>query len=150
VSYPDEVDVLLVEDNACDAELTMRALSKRRFGKRVFAVEDGVAALDFIFGRGKYVGREAAHPPMVVLLDLKLPRVDGLEVLKALKADKRSRCIPVVILTSSREAQDVDRAYAIGANSYVVKPVAFDAFVEALGCVAYYWLAVNQPWGRQG
>ncbi len=143
MSQLDEVDILLVEDNPHDAALTLRALKKRNLANRLFTVEDGAEALDYIFCRGKYSEREIAHPPKVVLLDLKLPKVDGLEVLKAVKSDERTRRIPVVLVTSSREDPDINTAYELGANSYVVKPVDFDAFVEAMSSVGYYWLLVN-------
>jgi two-component system response regulator len=139
------VDILLVEDNAQDAELTIRALKKHNLANRLIAVEDGVEALDFLFGRGKYAARELSQPPKVVLLDLKLPKMSGLEVLRELKQDERTRAIPVVIVTSSREDPDIKTAYGLGANSYVVKPVDFDAFAEAVSSLGLYWLLVNQP-----
>jgi two-component system response regulator len=139
------VDILLVEDNPQDAELTIRALKKNNLANRLFTVEDGAEALDFLFCRGKYATRELSHSPKVVLLDLKLPKVSGLEVLRALKQDERTRAIPVVIVTSSREDPDIKTAYGLGANSYVVKPVDFDAFVEAVSSLGLYWLLVNQP-----
>lgn len=140
-----EVDVLLVEDNPQDAELTIRALKKHNIANRLIVVEDGAEALDFIFCRGKYATREPRPSPKVVLLDLKLPRVSGLEVLRALKQDEKTRSIPVVILTSSREDPDIRTAYDLGANSYVVKPVDFDAFAGAVSSLGLYWLLVNQP-----
>jgi len=139
------VDILLVEDNPQDAELTIRALKKHNLANRLIVVEDGAEALEFLFGRGKYAGRDTGHPPKVVLLDLKLPKVSGLEVLRALKQDERTRPIPVVIVTSSREDPDIKTAYALGANSYVVKPVDFDGFAEAVSKLGLYWLLVNQP-----
>jgi two-component system response regulator len=139
------VDILLVEDNPQDAELTIRALKKRHLANRLFVVEDGAEALDFIFSRGKYAQREVAHLPKVVFLDLKLPKVDGLAVLRAIKADERTCRIPVVIVTSSHEDPDIKAAYDLGANSYVVKPVEFDAFMEAVSQLGFYWLLVNQP-----
>ena len=139
------VDILLVEDNPQDAELTTRALKKNNLANRLFTVEDGAAALDFIFCRGKYATRELSHSPKVVLLDLKLPKVSGLEVLRALKQDERTRTIPVVVVTSSREDPDIKTAYSLGANSYVVKPVDFDAFAESVSSLGLYWLLVNQP-----
>jgi two-component system response regulator len=141
----DAVDILLVEDNPHDAELTSRALKKHSLANRLVTVADGAEALDLIFCRGKYEGRSIACPPKVVLLDLKLPKVDGLEVLRALKRDERTRSIPVVIVTSSREDPDIKAAYALGANSYVVKPVEFDAFADAVSNLGLYWLLVNQP-----
>lgn len=139
------VDILLVEDNPRDAELTMRALKKRSIANPLHVVEDGAEALDFVFCRGVYAGRECSMPPKVILLDLKLPKLSGLEVLKAIKSDDRTRAIPVVVVTSSREDPDIKAAYALGANSYVVKPVDFDAFLEAMSSLGLYWLLVNQP-----
>ena len=141
----DAVDILLVEDNPQDAELTTRALKKNNLANRLITVEDGAEALDFIFCRGKYATRNNGQSPKVVLLDLKLPKVSGLEVLRALKQDEKTRSIPVVIVTSSREDPDIKTAYALGANSYVVKPVEFDAFAESVSSLGLYWLLVNQP-----
>jgi two-component system response regulator len=141
----DAVDILLVEDNPQDAELTVRALKKHNLANRLFTVEDGAEALDFVFCRGKYATRDNGHSPKVVLLDLKLPKVSGLEVLRAVKQDEKTRAIPVVIVTSSREDPDIKTAYALGANSYVVKPVDFDAFAESVSSLGLYWLLVNQP-----
>ena len=138
------VDVLLVEDNAQDAELAIRVLRKHSLADRLLWLEDGVQAVDFLFARGKYAGRTLA-PPRVVLLDLKLPKVDGFEVLRAIKADERTRAIPVVILTSSNQDCDIRQAYALGANGYTVKSVDFDAFHEGVGALARYWLKVNHP-----
>jgi two-component system response regulator len=139
------VDVLLVEDNPQDAELTIRALKKHNLANRLFAVEDGAEALDFILCRGKHQDRNLSNPPKVVLLDLKLPKVNGLEVLRTLRQNDATRSLPVVIVTSSREDPDIKAAYALGANSYVVKPVDFDAFAEAVSSLGLYWLLVNQP-----
>jgi two-component system, response regulator len=143
--HSEAVDILLVEDNPHDAELTIRALTKSNLANRLIAVEDGAEALDFIFCRGKYAVRELGHSPKVVLLDLKLPKVSGLDVLRALKADERTRSIPVVVVTSSQEDPDIKTAYGLGANSYVVKPVDFDAFAQAVSSLGMYWLLVNQP-----
>jgi two-component system response regulator len=145
ISRLSPVDILLVEDNPRDAELTIRALKKRNLANQLFVVEDGAEALDFIFCRGTYAQRDIFDPPKIVLLDLKLPKVNGLEVLREIKADEQTRAIPVVILTSSREDPDIKAAYDLGANSYVVKPVDFDAFLEAMSQVGFYWLLVNQP-----
>jgi len=145
VDHTQAVDVLLVEDNPQDRELTIRALKQSNLANHLVAVEDGAEALDLVFGRGKYAGRSTAPVPRVVLLDLKLPKVDGLEVLRVLKQDERTRAIPVVVVTSSKEDPDIKTAYALGANSYVVKPVDFDAFVEAVSRLGLYWLLVNQP-----
>jgi two-component system response regulator len=139
------VDVLLVEDNPQDAELTVRALKKHNLANRLFVVEDGADALDFLFCRGKYAEQDMNHPPKVVLLDLKLPKVNGMEVLRAIKQDPRTRIIPVVIVTSSREDPDIKAAYELGANSYVVKPVDFDSFANAMSQLGLFWLLVNQP-----
>jgi two-component system, response regulator len=146
MTYSDNaVEILLVEDNPRDAELTIRALKKKNLANSLYHVEDGVEALDFLFARGKYADRDINEAPKVVLLDLKLPRIDGLEVLTALKADERTQAIPVVIITSSAEDPDVQKAYQLGANSYVIKPVQFDAFMEAMVRVGIYWLMVNHP-----
>jgi two-component system response regulator len=138
-----EVDILLVEDNPRDVELTLRALQKRNLVNRLFVVEDGEEALDFLFCRGKYAERNLSRHPKVVLLDLKLPKLSGLEVLQAIRSDERTRTTPVVIVTSSQEDPDIKAAYKLGVNSYVVKPVEFDDFVEAMSQVGLYWLLVN-------
>jgi two-component system response regulator len=139
------VEVLLVEDNPRDAELTIRALKKHNLANRLFHIADGAEALDFLFGRGKYDGRSSDTAPRVVLLDLKLPKVNGLEVLRQMKEDQHLRRIPVVIVTSSAEDPDMEAAYQLGANSYVVKPVQFDAFMEAMSKLGVYWLMLNHP-----
>jgi len=139
------VEILLVEDNPRDAELTIRALKKKNLANNLFHVEDGAEALDFLFARGKYGGRDLNNAPKVVLLDLKLPRINGLEVLSAIRADERTQTIPVVIVTSSAEDPDVKKAYQLGANSYVIKPVQFDSFMEAMTKLGVYWLMVNHP-----
>ena len=133
------VEILLVEDNAQDAELTLRALKQRNLANRVHVCRDGAEAIDFFDGVG------AGTAPKVVLLDLKLPKVDGLEVLQRLKRDARTKAIPVVVLTSSREEPDIEKAYALGANSYIVKPVDFEAFARAVSDVGLYWLLLNHP-----
>jgi two-component system response regulator len=146
MTYTDNaVEILLVEDNPRDAELTIRALKKKNLANSLYHVEDGVEALDFLFARGRYSDRDINDAPKVVLLDLKLPRVDGLEVLTAIKADERTQAIPVVIITSSAEDPDVQKAYQLGANSYVIKPVQFDSFMDAMIRVGIYWLMVNHP-----
>ena len=138
------VEILLVEDNPRDAELTQRALQKHHLANHLVHVKDGQQALDWLFGSGLYAGRDPNHHPRIVLLDLKLPKVDGLEVLRAIRADERTRLIPVVVLTSSREEQDVVRSYELGVNSYIVKPVEFDNFSAAVAEAGHYWLLINQ------
>jgi two-component system, response regulator len=139
-----EIEILLVEDNPSDAELTLRALKKSHLANQVVLVTDGEEALDFLFARRAYLGRSIEDRPKVILLDLKLPKVDGLEVLKAIKSDERTRTIPVVILTSSKEEGDMIASYSLGVNSYIVKPVDFDRFVAAIGHLGLYWLLLNQ------
>ena len=137
------VDILLVEDNPNDRELTLRALKKHGVANHIFTVPDGAEALDFLFGRGAYSGRELIHRPALILLDLKLPKVDGIEVLRAIKADDRTKTIPVVVLTSSRENTDVRECYRMGVNSYIVKPVEFADFSETVGQLGLYWMLLN-------
>ena len=137
------VEILLVEDNEDDAELTLRSLRKERLGNRIEHVRDGEQALDFIFCRGAYAQRTPAALRLV-LLDLKMPKVDGMEVLGQVKADPRTRSIPVVVMTSSREEPDIVRCYALGANSYIQKPVDFEQFRAAVKSLGLYWLVVNQ------
>jgi CheY-like chemotaxis protein len=137
--------VLLVEDNPDDEELTLLALKENNIGNKVVVVHDGAEALDYLFGRGAYDGRDVSDRPVLVLLDLKLPKVDGLECLRRLRADPRSRLIPVIVLTSSKEEEDVIQSYALGANSYVRKPVDFGEFVEAVRQLGLYWLVLNEP-----
>jgi two-component system, response regulator len=139
------LDILLVEDNPEDAELMLRALNKHNLANRVMVIENGAEALDLIFHRGAYRDRSRSQCPRVILLDLKLPKVDGLEVLQAIKSDLQTKSIPVVIVTSSREDPDLRKAYALGANSYVVKPVEFEEFSEAMSHLGLYWLLVNEP-----
>lgn len=139
-----EVEILLVEDSPRDAEMTLRALRKRNLANHVVHVKDGEEALDWLFGRGTHAGRDAGHQPKVVLLDLKLPKVDGLEVLRAIRADERTRLLPVVVMTSSQEQRDLIESYKLGVNSYVVKPVDFDAFSAAVAELGHYWLLVNK------
>ena len=139
------VEVLLVEDNPRDAELTIRALKRNNLANRLHHVEDGAEALDFLFGRGKYEGRLSGPVPRVILLDLKLPKVSGLEVLRLMKGHHRLSTIPVVVVTSSAEDPDMQAAYHLGANSYVVKPVTFDEFMEAMSKLGVYWLILNHP-----
>lgn len=138
------VEILLVEDNPRDAELTIRALKKNNLANRLIHVQDGAEALDFLFGRGKYAERKINQRPRLVLLDLKLPKVSGLEVLRTIKQHEQTKNIPVVVVTSSIEDPDIQSAYALGVNSYVVKPVQFEAFSEAISRLGIYWLLVNQ------
>jgi len=137
--------ILLVEDNPDDEALTVRALEKNKILNEVVVARDGVQALDYLFGQGSYAGRDTTETPQVVLLDLKLPKLDGLEVLRRLRADDRTKLLPVVILTSSNEERDRVRGYGLGANSYVRKPVDFDAFVTAAAQLGLYWLVLNEP-----
>jgi two-component system, response regulator len=139
-----EVEILLVEDNPNDAEMAMRALVKNKIANKVAHVTDGAEALDFIFARGAYSGRDIENVPKIILLDLKLPKVDGLEVLKRIKSDKRAKIIPVIVLTSSNEESDIIESYKLGVNSYIVKPVDFDKFVEAIKGLGFYWLLLNK------
>ncbi len=138
------VEILLVEDNPRDAELTQRALRKHNLGNNIVHVKDGQEALDWLFGTGSYAGRDTNHRPKIILLDLKLPKVDGLEVLRAIRGDERTKLIPVVVLTSSKEEQDVVASYALGVNSYIVKPVDFENFSSAVVAAGHYWLLLNE------
>ncbi len=138
------VEILLVEDNPNDVELTLRALKKQNLVNKVHVARDGVEALDYLFATGNYANRNMSLIPKLVLLDLKLPKVDGLEVLRKIKSDDRTRTIPVVVLTSSREEQDMIESYNLGANSYIVKPVDFDKFLDAVGDIGLYWLLLNE------
>jgi two-component system, response regulator len=138
------VDILLVEDSPHDSELTIRTLRKHNLANNIVAVEDGAEAIDFIFRKGKYAERNADVHPRVVLLDIKLPKVNGLEVLREIKSNPQTRSIPVVMVTSSGEDPDIRLAYDLGANSYVVKPVDFESFQESMVQVGLYWLLVNQ------
>lgn len=137
--------VLLVEDNADDVELTLRSLKKNNIKNPVVVARDGAEALDYLFCQGAHANRAASEMPHVVLLDLKLPKVDGLEVLRRMRENPTTRCLPVVVLTSSKEEQDVAEAYGLGTNSYVRKPVDFDEFVRATGQLGLYWLLLNEP-----
>jgi two-component system, response regulator len=139
-----EVEILLVEDNPADVELTLRALKARRLANQIFVCRDGAEAIDFFFGEGPNALREIGVSPRVVLLDLKLPKVDGLDVLRRLKTDERTRAMPVVVLTASAEEPDIAAAYRLGANSYIVKPVDFDAFTRAVSDVGLHWVLLNQ------
>ncbi|HTS11129.1 MAG TPA: response regulator [Candidatus Limnocylindrales bacterium] len=139
-----EAVILLVEDNPDDEALTLRALKKNNITNEVVIARDGAEALDYLFGTGKYKDRDTSVTPQVILLDLKLPKVDGFDVLRAMRADERTRLLPVVILTSSNEEQDRANGYGLGANSYVRKPVEFGAFIEAVKQLGLYWLILNQ------
>jgi two-component system response regulator len=142
--------ILLVEDNPDDEELTLRALKKNNIFNEVVVARDGVQALEYLFAEGAYLGRDPGVMPQVVLLDLKLPKVDGLEVLRRLRADERTRLLSVVILTSSKEEQDIIAGYSLGANSYVRKPVDFIQFAEAVRNLGLYWLILNEAPPRTG
>jgi two-component system response regulator len=138
------LEILLVEDNPQEAELTIRALKKRTLANHFVHVHDGQEALDFLFGKGPYKERDVRELPKVVLLDLKLPKLDGIEVLRQMRANEHTRLVPVVVLTSSREDRDVIEAYQLGANSYIVKPVDFEKFLEVVSNMITYWLLLNE------
>lgn len=140
-----EVEILLVEDNPTDAELAIRALKKSNLANKLVWVKDGAEALDFIFATGAYSERSVECPPKVILLDLRLPKVDGMEVLRRVKSDERTKTIPVVVLTSSKEDRDVVESYQLGVNSYISKPVEFDEFAKTVSELGLYWLLVNRP-----
>jgi CheY-like chemotaxis protein len=139
------VEILLVEDNPQDLQMTLRALKKANLANHIHIVRDGEEALQFIFCEGKFAGRKIENAPKVILLDLKLPKVDGKEVLERIKSDPRTKMIPVVVLTSSKEQSDVVESYQLGVNSYIVKPVNFERFAEAVKDLGMYWLLHNQP-----
>ena len=141
----DELDILLVEDNQDDMDLALHALRREKLANHIFVARDGEEALDFLFCRGAFADRLFDKPPKLVLLDLKLPKVDGLEVLKQVKSDPRTKTIPVVIMTSSKEERDLVAGYNLGVNSYIQKPVDFDQFRETVKSVGLYWLVINQP-----
>ena len=138
-----EVEILLIEDNPNDAEMTIRALRKHNIANKVTHLKDGAEGLDFIFGTGNYKDRNIDNKPKVILLDLKMPKVDGIEVLRRVKSDKRTKTIPVVVLTSSKEDPDVRACYELGVNSYIVKPVGFENFTNAISELGLYWLLLN-------
>ena len=139
-----DTEVLLVEDSPYDAELTIRELTRRHLANKLVHLKDGAEALDFIFGTGEYSGRNISNVPKVILLDLKMPKVNGLEVLERIKSDPRTKMIPIVILTSSAEDPDIKKSYALGANSYIVKPVEFDNFSKTVNELGMYWIVVNK------
>jgi two-component system response regulator len=138
------IEIILVEDSLEDANLVIRSLKKNNLSNGIIHLHDGAEALDFIFAKGVYESRSMNDKPKLILLDLKMPKVDGLQVLRTLKADERTKSIPVVIMTSSREDKDLIEAYKLGVNSYVVKPVAFENFAKAVAELGFYWLMVNQ------
>jgi len=140
-----EVEILLVEDNPNDVELTLRALKKHNLANNIHVVKDGAEALDYIFASNAYAYRKIEDRPKVILLDLKLPKVSGLEVLSKIKSDERTKIIPVVVLTSSKEERDLVESYRLGANSYITKPADFDKFVNSVSELGLYWLLLNQP-----
>lgn len=140
-----EIEILLIEDSIHDAELTIRTLRKDKVAQRILHLKDGALALDYLFGTGQYEGRDLENKPRLILLDLKMPKVSGLEVLEKIAGDSNTNKIPVVVLTSSKEHPDVERAYLLGANSYIVKPVDFESFSKAVSALGMYWLLHNQP-----
>lgn len=141
----EEVEILLVEDNPTDAELTMRALKRKNMANQLVWVKDGAEALDFIFATGAYSHRNPDDLPKLILLDLRMPKVDGLEVLQKIKDEEVTRQIPVVVLTSSKEDRDIVESYKLGVNSYVSKPVEFDEFIDAVSTLGFYWMLINNP-----
>jgi CheY-like chemotaxis protein len=142
---PEEVEILLVDDNPSDVELTVRALRRQKLANSIHIAQDGEQALDFVFCRGTYAARSFANPPKVIFLDLKMPKVDGIEVLRAIREDPRTKAIPVAILTSSKEQRDIVEGYRLGVNAYVQKPVDFEAFRSVIEQVGNFWLVLNQP-----
>jgi two-component system response regulator len=144
VNSYEEVEILLVEDNSKDAEMTQRALRKNNLGNKLHWVKDGAEALDYAFCRGEYSGRSAGRPPRLILLDIKMPKVDGIEVLRQLKADEKMRSVPVVVMTSSNEERDVVDSYRLGVNSYIVKPIEFSVFLEVVAKIGLYWVLTNR------
>lgn len=140
-----QYEIILAEDNPSDAEMTIRALKKNNICNNILHLKDGEEVLDYLFGTGAYEKRHLSQFPKVILLDLKMPKVDGLEVLKKIKSDEVTKVIPVVLLTSSHEERDIIEGYRLGVNSYIVKPVGFENFVKAVSEIGLYWLLVNQP-----
>ncbi len=137
--------ILLIEDNPSDIELTLRAFERQKIGNKIIVAEDGKEALDYLFGTGEYSGRDISEQPTVILLDLNLPLIDGKEVLRRIRSNELTRRLPVVILTSSKEEQDVTQSYDLGVNSYIRKPVDFNQFSEAVRQLGLYWLVINEP-----
>jgi CheY-like chemotaxis protein len=144
-----EVEILLVDDNASDVELTVRALRRHKLANSIHIAEDGQEALDFVFCRGAHSGRSLGAPPKVIFLDLKMPKVDGIDVLRAIRGDNRTKMIPVVILTSSKEQRDIVEGYKLGVNAYIQKPVDFEEFRRVIEQMGLFWLVVNQPPPRE-
>ena len=142
---PEELEILLVEDNQDDADLALHALRREKLANNIVVTRDGEEALDFLFCRGPFAHRSFDHPPKLVLLDLKLPKIDGMEVLRQAKSDSRTKTIPFVVMTSSKEERDLVAGYNLGANSYIQKPVDFDQFRKTVKSVGLYWLVINQP-----
>lgn len=145
MEIPEVVEILLIEDNSRDAELTIRALKEKNLANNLLTLRDGQEALDFLFGEGQFSNRDLTNNPKVILLDLKLPKVDGREILRRIKLDERLKTIPVVVMTSSNEEQDLLESWNMGANSYIVKPVDFSKFVESVSSLGMYWLLLNKP-----
>jgi len=143
-----EVEILLIEDNPEEAELTIRSLRKQNLANKLLHIDDGAEALDVIFSKGKYADNKTPLHPKLILLDLKLPRVDGLEILRHIKADEQTKLIPVVVLTSSKEESDIIESYRLGVNSYIVKPVNFDSFTKSVSELGLYWVIHNQSPGK--
>lgn len=139
-----EIEILLVEDNMNDAEMTIRSLQKKNIANSILHLKDGASALHYLFATDEYAGRNIHQKPKVILLDLKMPKVDGLEVLEKIKSNEVTKTIPVVVLSSSKESPDIQKAYSLGANSYIVKPVDFESFVKAVAELGFYWLIINQ------
>jgi len=140
------VDILLVEDNPNDAELSIREIKKNNLANNLYHIKDGAEAMDFIFAEGQYSGnRDIGSPPKLIIMDIKMPKVNGIEVLERLKSDDRTKSTPVIMLSSSRENPDIAKCYALGANSYIVKPLNFEGFSEAIRSLSFYWLILNEP-----
>jgi CheY-like chemotaxis protein len=140
----EEVEILMVEDNKQDAEMAIRALKKSNLVNNLIHLDDGARAIDFLFGTGEFSGRDINKKPRLILLDLKMPKIDGIEVLRIIKADELTKKIPVIVLTSSKESPDIDSCYSLGVNSYIVKPVEFDGFMKAITELGFYWMLLNQ------